>query len=202
MKNESISTVLFLSIILNFSCTKDNILEPKLIKTEGMIPLKVGFKWTWNVINYNEDGSIQQSYPYFTEVTKDTIINGENWFILREKDSSITSIMTNREGVSYSYNSGQPRISFNTIIEDTSVSSTNSNGSYLVSKNNIIQGPLGEFNCNLYHVFINVDERKLLVTNYYLENNKGIIRTESFSHKTDGSSYMAVITELISTNAF
>jgi hypothetical protein len=202
MKKASISTVLLLSVILILSCDKDKILEPQSIRTDGMIPLKVGFKWTWNVINYNENGSIQQSYPYFTEVVKDTIINGENWFILRESDSLSTSLMTNRKGVTYSYYAGQPTIAFNTIIEDTSVSSTNSNGSCLVSKNNKIQGPLGEFNCNLYQVFIKINEKKLLETNCYLEYNKGIIRTESFTHKTDGSSYVAVKTELVSTNAF
>ena len=202
MKNESISTVFLLSIILISSCAKDNTLEPRWIRTEGMIPLKVGFKWTWNVINYNENGSIQQSYPYITEVVKDTLINGEYWFILRENGSLSTSPMTNREGATYSYYAGRPTITFNTIIEDTSVSSSNSNGSYLVSKNNKIQGPLGEFDCNLYRVFVNINEKKLLEANYYLEYNKGIIRTESFGHKTDGSSYMAVKTELASTNAF
>jgi hypothetical protein len=193
---------LFFIIVLNASCSNDQILEPQEIISEGVIPLKVGYKWTWEVTSYNEDGVKIDSHLYYSEVIKDTIINGENWFILMENGNGPTYLGTNRNGVYFSFYLGQPTITFNTVIEDTSVESTNSNGSYLVSKNNLIQGPLGEFNCNLYQVFIKINENKFLDANYYLEYNKGIIRTESFSLNMNGSSYIAVTTELVSTNAF
>jgi hypothetical protein len=193
---------LFFIILLNASCSKDQLLEPQEIISEGVIPLKVGYKWTWEVTSYNEEGVKIDSHLYYNEVIKDTIINGENWFILMENGNPPTYLGTNRNGVYYSFYLGQPTITFNTVIEDTSVESTNSNGSYLVSKNNLIQGPLGEFNCNLYQVFIKINENKFLEANYYLEYNKGIIRTESFSLNMNGSSYIAVTTELVSTNAF
>jgi hypothetical protein len=193
---------LFFIIVLNASCSNDQILEPQEIISEGVIPLKVGYKWTWEVTSYNEDGVKIDSHLYYSEVIKDTIINGENWFILMENGNGPTYLGTNRNGVYYSFYLGQPTITFNTVIEDTSVESTNSNGSYLVSKNNLIQGPLGEFNCNLYQVFIKINENKFLDANYYLEYNKGIIRTESFSLNMNGSSYIAVTTELVSSNAF
>jgi len=200
---KTISTIIFsfFIIFLSASCNDNQLLEPQEIISEGIIPLKVGYKWTWEVTSYSQDGNKISSHLYYNEVIRDTIINGENWFILMENASPPTYLGTNRNGVYYSFYLSQPTITFNSVIEDTSIESVNSNGSYLVSKNNLIQGPLGEFNCNLYQVFMDIDEKKLLVSNYYLEYNKGIIRTESFSN-IGGDSYIAVITELVSTNAF
>ena len=141
-----------------------------------MIPLKVGFKWTWNVTSYDINGNIKQSHLYYTQVIKDTIINGEKWFLLSEMDYPESYLNTNRNGVTYSYYAGKPTIVFNTNIEDTSIPSTNSNLSYLVSKNNLIQGPLGDFNCNLYQIFIHNEDKKLLNTNYYIEYNKAKVK--------------------------
>lgn len=198
------STIKFLLfiILLNTSCNNNQLLEPQEIISEGIIPLKVGYKWIWEVTSYNRDGDKIDSHLYYNEVIKDTISNGENWFILMDNGNPPTYIGTNRNGVYYSFYLGQPTITFNTVIEDTSLESTNSNRSYLMSKNNLIQGPLGEFNCNLYQIFMNINENKFLEQNYYLEYNKGIIRTESYSYNMDGSSYIAVTTELVSTNAF
>lgn len=196
-------TILFLSFLLGFnSCSNNNIIDPLATIQQGMIPLKVGFNWTWNVTLFDQNGKVLESHLWYVEIVKDTMINNEKWFLEKEGNTLSAYPITNRDGVTYSYSNGHPSIIFNTIIEDTTLPSTNSNGSYLVSKNILIHVPYGNFTCNNYRVYLDFNDKKILVQNYYLEFNKGIIKTESFSYKSGGGQYISAITELVSTNVF
>jgi hypothetical protein len=194
-----LKTILFIIIIAFLSCDNDNPVIFEIEKSEGMIPYKVGYKWTWNhfKINGDEKSFMEQ---YTVEVIRDTIINGEKWYIERENNSFNVGPSTNREGVTYVYNNGAPKIIFNTSIEDTSLASTNSNRSYLVSENNVVEIPLGKFKCNLYHFYQISNGKKWLSAKYYISYNKGIIKIENFGCIDSLCSTSAL--ELASTNVF
>lgn len=195
--------ILFLSFLFDLnSCNKNNLIDPLATIQQGMIPLKVGFKWTWNVTLFDATGKVVGSHVWSVEIVKDTMINNETWFIEKEGNTLSAYPITNRDGVTYSYSNGHASILFNTVTEDTTLPSTNSNLSYLVSKNNFIHVPCGNFSCNNYRVYLDYHDKKILIQNYYLEFNKGMIKTESFSVKSDGSQYISATTELASTNAF
>ncbi len=200
MKTKLLFKVLLLFIIIfSLSCEDDDLVKPETERIEGVIPLKVGYQWTWNIYKINgEEKSLMHQYS--VEVIKDTIIDGEKWYIERENNQFNTDPYTNREGVVYSYSQGVPIIVFNTSIEDTSIQSTNANRSYSVSKNNIVEIPLGKFNCNLYQIFEESNGKKILRSNYYISYNKGIIKVEDFGCVDSLCSTSTM--ELVSTNAF
>lgn len=199
MKTKLLFKVLLFIIIFSLSCEDDNLVKPETVRLEGVIPLKVGYQWTWNIYKVNgEEKNLMHQYS--VEVIKDTMINGEKWYIERENNLFNTGPITNRNGVTYSYNNGEPKILFNTSVEDTSLPSTNANRSYLVSENNIVEIPLGEFNCNLYQIFSESNGKKILISNYYISYNKGIIKEEDFG--CVDSLCSTSTTELVSTNVF
>lgn len=187
-------------IVISFlSCDNNDPIKPETEISEGMIPFKVGNQWTWNVFKNSEDGR-SLIHQYTVEVIKDTMINGEKWYIEREDNLFNTIPLTNRDGVTYSYYNGEPKIVFNTSIEDTSLPSVNSNKSYLVSKNNIVEIPLGKFNCNLYQIYDESNGNKTLRLNYYIAYNKGIIKIDNFG--CIDSLCNTATYELASTNVF
>jgi len=52
-----------------------------------IMPLKVGYYWVYKVTSFNSDGSIKSIGYDTTIVKKDTIINGEKWFLVDDPSS-------------------------------------------------------------------------------------------------------------------
>ena len=199
MKSILLLTLLMICSIILLSCNSNQPVEPQTEISEGIIPYKVGYKWTWNVFKNNDQGR-SLMHQYTIEVIKDTMINGEKWYIMRENNTFNTAPYTNRNGANYSFSNDKPKIAFDTSIEDTSLSSINVNHSYLVSKNNIVEIPLGKFNCNLYQRYTISNGKKTLTSNYYIAYNKGIIKIEDFG--CIDSLCSTTTSELASTNVF
>jgi len=204
MKKYFSGLLLLTLLVFGFSSCKNNApVAPVSDSEDGMIPFKVGNNWTWNITQYDETGKVISSHLLYEETVRDTMINGEKWFLQSANHSASTyPPMTNRGGATYTFYNGNPTILFNTVIEDTSIASSNANQSYFVSKNNLIQVPYGKFTCNKYQVFLTVNDKKNISENYYLGVNKGMIKSESFSLKSDGTRYVSMKTELVSTNVF
>lgn len=170
---------------------------------EGMIPFKIGNNWTWKITNYDKNGNALQSHLLYEEIIRDTTINGETWYLESPNHTGNTEPpYTNMDGATYMLYNGRPVILFNSVIEDTSLPSTNANQSYLVSKNNLIQVPYGSYTCYKYQEFLRMNGETVLSENYYISPNKGVIKSESFSPDGNGGRFVAVKMELVSTNVF
>jgi hypothetical protein len=164
--------LLFIGLI---SCEDSKLTEPVPTFQEGMIPLKVGFKWTYKVSIFDESGILVDTHFYSVEVVKDTLIDNEIWFFLGLDGTSLGNLYTNRNNVTYFYNNGNPSITYNTIMEDTTIATQNCNGTYLISKNKFIQIPYGNFTCNQYVVYYDYRGKKSVFNCTPLFGQKDII---------------------------
>ena len=197
-----ILTLIFLLFIGFFSCTEKSLVDSIPSFQEGLIPLKVGFKWTYHSSWYNESGSLTNSFLYNIEVTRDTMISNEKWFILKLDfyGSYLYEIVTNRNGVFYKYDGTTAQLVLNPVIEDTSV--INYNTTYLRSKDQNIKVPIGEFSCYQYRGYNNYQGKPIVFGDFYYSFNKGQIKTVYYYLDKNMKLYTSTVLELVSTNIF
>lgn len=48
----------------------------------GIWPLAVGNQWTWHETNYDTSGAVTDTAVWLIEIVKDSLVNGEHWFIM------------------------------------------------------------------------------------------------------------------------
>lgn len=200
MKRTSVLLICFLMLSLA-SCMKDSVTEPFEPAQPGIIPLKVGYKWTTTSTLYDSTGNVVSYNTGTTEVTRDTIIQGEKWYKMGPENKLNNILYTNRNDGYYQLTSTKITQIFQTALDDTTKECSNPYNRYLVAKDVKIKTALGEFSCYLYRWYSTTSGKRLISENSYVVPNIGVIRGESYTGPI-GRRYVFVVTELIATNVF
>lgn len=165
----------------------------------GMIPMKVGFYWTYNVSGYDSNGVVTQNNLWQVSIIRDTMINNEKWYLFRESEPGTEYYFdanwhTNRNNVTYYLAGSNPQVVY--PVEINSVDSNYSiNRHRLVSKNEEVVVPYGVYTAYLYLIGSTENE-------YYVALNKGQLKHINYLKRVDGSKYVFMISQLVDTNVF
>lgn len=187
-----IFTTLFLSVTT--SCKKNNDTPPETVE---IFPLKVGNHWVF--MTTKADSS---KFSHVNDVSKDTLINSEQWFILTY-DTLIRTICKNTSlGWWFLYESKSsltPDLYWKYPASvDEEYTTADSSLVRVVSINESVTVPAGTFICYHYHL---IHYKEAYECEEYLAPGFGLIKHIVYVSGS-GSSKIAEVTNLVSYNLY
>jgi hypothetical protein len=158
-------------------------------------PLKVGDTWIYRYLGYDNQGSQTSDYIDSTFFSRDTIINGETWFVINNSSSAFG----NRNDGLWRYALTNTSSPFLVVKYPTLVGDTYNIGSYkatVASINEPLNLPAGNFNC--IKLEIKGTDATDFIEEEYIVPNIGQVRTVRFNISASGASIEANESNLVS----
>lgn len=176
--------LLFFAASFITACKKKEETPPAAPSANSGPTLKVGYKWTYKETRYNEDGTVDGTPVIYTEtITGDTVINGSTWYIhsgggfVQYRSDGFWTLFMGSQSIRYKFPA--------TVDETYSVTTIPGKIQTMkvLSTATSITAVPGTYSC--YHYKDIADAEK--PEEYFFEPNTGVIRSEEYTLKSDGS---------------
>jgi len=177
---KNLITITLLLVFAFLGCKDDNIVEPP-IDTSVIVPLKVGNTWTYQFTMSDSLGNVWASFSQSTSIVSDTIISGRQTYVFSSGD-----FFWNDDTGFWAQTSGKPP----SLVYKYPANVGESYGllNTVICKDSTINTPKGSFKCYGYTFGI---------ANSYVAPGIGVIKTEYFQNRSNGSTYLFQKEELI-----
>ena len=175
-----------LAILVSLSCQKPGTVvgsgPPPPLRSDGLIPLKVGFEWIYRTTIYDTAGAAYQIYFDTTRVYRDTVIEKVRWFDMEKILSTIRNLQTNQYDGVWRWSDGYTYRLFTTTLGDSVILSSNADQGItytkLVALYTPVSTPAGNFNAYEYHYV--VSRYGYTVNEYYIVPGIGLVKQEAY----------------------
>jgi len=179
-------------LFVNTGCNKKESSYEPLITPE-IFPLNTGNHWVYRTTTYET-----VTATHVNDVVKDTLCNGEKWFVLTYDNSIRTICRNNAAGWWFMYQA-TPQSSFASQLYYHYPASVNevymtpdSTRVTVLSVSDIVSVPAGKFTCYRYHM---IHYRENYICDEYLSPETGLILHVIYE-QGQGTSKVAEVTEL------
>jgi len=183
-------------LFLFISCSKDSSPSGPSTSSSVIIPMKVGYSWTYHVYHYSSNGTVVDSSQTATLiVTADSIFGGIHWY-----NSAAWGWATNKsDGFWQRDDQGNQYLIYRYPYSDTDTYAVSPTlNCKLESTHDTIKVGLAKYSCYLYHFMMNPANGGLTVHREFIQPNVGLIRYEIWN--TSGAGYMEYRLQLMYTS--
>jgi len=183
-----IYSLVFVLGFVFLGCKDDNSAESP-VGAKELVPSVIGNRWNYETLTPANSVSY-----HFNEITKDTMIQNEKWFVLAY-DTLVNSYFINKaDGLWFLSENGQPVLYYkNPAVSNDTYITSDSTHIKIVSNNEKIEVKAGTFNCihyDTYNKYFAFDEYwapgygLIKLIKYQLNTNKQIVleNTELISY--------------------
>lgn len=189
--------IIMILIAVLVGCGTDKVTSPTAV-SPAFIPLKVGNQWTYEEVHLDSAGNTHRIDTMVQEISRDTLINGEKWYILTINgavDPEIGPITIRRDGMWAGGPSGSLQFKYPASVNDTFMMGNQL--SIVESICDTITVPAGVFICHNYK-WPEEPASPRPYQYHYLSPGVGFIKAEEFYKTQSGYIYINIRTELIS----
>lgn len=172
---------IFISIIFISIAGCDDSLNPN--KSDQFYPLKVGSYWTYRLIQYDSTGTaIDQNFVFPERVVRDSIINGEKWYIINSIGylSLIDNAYINKSDGFYTRSGNKVMMVYKYPARKNEIFGDSVK---VVETNQTVSTIAGNFNCVTYQTVLYNSTLSWVYQNTYVAPGYGKVKIEYYSSK-------------------
>jgi hypothetical protein len=187
--------------LLTLSCGKnDDSVESTPGVPNVILPLQVGYSWTYQRISFDTQGTIVGMDTLVERVGRDTLIQGERWYIWAT--TSGFSMGTLRGDGYWSYVGGVPALTlrYPASLHDMYLLSDTGPTMRVLALDTLIAVPVGTFPCSAYEQLSFRDGARIRI-DYYAANT-GLVRAEEYVRAPSGGDSLAHRSDLIGLHLY
>jgi len=197
------SYILLIAILLLFSfisCNKEDNPVSELEESNTIMNLKVGNQWTYRITSYDSLGAAKEVYSTTFTILRDTIFQGETWYISNNGKSDNELLINRNDGLwilAYYYlipvSEPELEAKYPVSINDSWIK-PDSTITKCTAKDIIVNSPVGNYKCVQYSILSKAGD---IIVNYYYACRFGNIKGEYYMKDKNGKYYLSTKKELI-----